>query len=189
MKHTILFLIGCAFLVHFQAKAQAEDYDPYQYIAWNEYYNLSWENFKGHPANGSFGNAGTAVKIQAKPYKSGKNIHYKVYALFDKNKSWATDTSPELLSHEQLHFDIAELYARKIRKKVAELSARNEKDLKKYNGAIQKILEESNQADRQYDIETLHGAIKDKQEKWHAKIKHDLKLLEAYKKPVRIIGK
>lgn len=167
---------------------RAQDYDPEQYIAWNEYYALSWDNFNGKADPGTFGDAGTAVKIMAKPYLVKKRIYYNVYALFDRKKSWVSDKSPRLLTHEQLHFDIAELYARLARKKVAELTARGEKDVKTYNHEIQKILRESNRVDRQYDIETLHGGLVEKQKDWETKIARQLKSLEKYKRKKQIVG-
>lgn len=171
-----------------QAMGQEEDFDPGKFIEWNEFYQLSWDNFNGKPTGESIGDAGTAVKIQAKPYIVDNKIYYNVYALFDRQKSWVMETSPALLAHEQLHFDIAELYARKVRKKVAELSANNEKDLKMYNKTINKILKESNRADRQYDMETLHGGLTKQQEKWRAKVEFEMKKLHKYKKPVKRIG-
>jgi predicted secreted Zn-dependent protease len=92
------------------------------------------------------------------------------------------------LIHERLHFDIAELYARKIRKKIQELSARNITDIKIYNTMIRELLEESNTIDRQYDIETLHGALLKKQKQWEVKIKDELRVLESFKKSRQVIS-
>lgn len=122
---TGLFLISCTPLL-----AQKTPFDPQQYIEWNKFYTLSWENFEGQRTEDAIGDAGTAIRIIAKPYYIGKAIHYQVYALFDKKKSWAIEQGTALLAHEQLHFDIAELYARKIRKKVKEMAESNEKDLR-----------------------------------------------------------
>src|SRR5687768_6828529 len=85
-------------------------------ITWNEFYRLQWHDFQGEPQENSIGDAGTVVQIKAKPYLVKKQVRYDVYALFNRKKSWARDYSESLLAHEQLHFDIAELYARKIRK-------------------------------------------------------------------------
>ena len=189
MPSKLTFLISFLFLSFNISFAQLQAFDPQQYIEWNEFYKLSWDNFDAKPSEDIFGDAGTAVKIVAKPYKAGKKISYNVYALFDRLKSWTCEKDPYLLAHEHLHFDIAEVTARRIRKKVAELSAKDEKDLSRYNNAINKLLKESNELDRRYDIETLHGAIASKQAYWQAQIEAELKLLDAYKKPKQIIGK
>lgn len=159
-----------------------------EFIEWNEFYKLQWDDFQGKPDAESAGDAGTAVQIKAKPYQVKKEVKYDVYAFFNKKKSWYRATSAELLAHESLHFDIAELYARKIRKKVSELDARNVKEVKVYNAAINELLQESNAADMQYDLETLHGALPKQQLEWKQKIKKELTSLKAYKKRRQIIS-
>ena len=151
------------------------------YIEWAEDYSLCWGDFNGKPGIEAIGDAGTAVAIKAKPYMVKNKIHYDVHALFNKNKSWYRDQSSTLLAHEQLHFDIAELYARKARKKIKELAAAGERDLKVYNSEVQKILNESNLVDQRYDIETLHGAMTNKQKEWHERVKAGILALEKYK--------
>jgi hypothetical protein len=161
---------------------------PQSLLEWNEYYTLGWEDFQGRPAEGTFGDAGTAVHIKAKPYYVGKEIRYDVYAYFNREKSWKRDTSNALLKHEQLHFHIAELYARKIRKKIDVLSAAGTNDIDTYNAAIKQLLLESNEADERYDYETLHGAISKKQAAWEKKVLEELSQLDDYKKKKRVLG-
>lgn len=155
--------------------------DSQVYIEWTPTYQLNWNDFAGQPGAGAIGDAGTTVAIKAKPYLEKRKIHYIVHALFNKSKSWYRDKSPSLLAHEQLHFDIAELYARKARKVIVEIALTGEQDLKVYNKAVQKILNESNIADRQYDAETLHGSMVKKQQEWKERIAKELLALEAYK--------
>jgi predicted secreted Zn-dependent protease len=156
-------------------------------ILWNEFYKLQWNDFQGEPQENSIGDAGAVVQIKAKPYKVKSRIFYTVEAVFNRKKSWARDQSQALLAHEQLHFDIAELYARKIRQKIKELSDRGVDDVKTFNAAIQQLLDESNEIDRQYDIETLHGAISKRQAAWTDKVKQGLRDLENYRKAKRIV--
>ena len=175
---TILFFCAGGTLL----TAQELPYDPNEYIEWNEYHKLTWDMFTGEPDPSSIGDAGTAVKIQALPFLVDKKIHYHVHALFSKKSSWCReDRSPELLAHEQLHFDIAELTARKVRKKIAELKKVKEKDLGVYNEAIEKILHDSNAFDARYDRETYHGILSDQQEAWQKNITRDLKRLHNYR--------
>jgi hypothetical protein len=108
----LIFLVTPAFLV-----AQNLLNDSQDLIEWNEYYSLTWEDFQGTPDKQAIGDAGTAVQIKAKPFYVKDQVQYDVEALFNRKKSWSRGKSESLLQHEQLHFDIAELYARKIRKK------------------------------------------------------------------------
>lgn len=157
-------------------------------LLWNEFYKLQWDDFQGEPDKRSLGDAATAVHIKAKPYLIKRKIHYDVEALFNRKKSWVRDTSPSLLAHEQLHFDIAELYARKIRRRVQELQRRGVTDIEVFNEAIHALLLESNEVDERYDLETLHGALSRKQAEWSARIKQELASLNAFRKPKRVIG-
>jgi hypothetical protein len=156
-------------------------------LAWNEFYKLSWKDFKGQPTENAAGDAGTVVQIKAKPFIVKDKVEYDVQTFFDREKSWKRAEAPELLAHEQLHFDLAELYARKIRKKVAELQKAGITDVKAYNLEVQKLLNESNEADMKYDIETLHGTLDKKQAAWAESVKKELSQLSKFKKPKRII--
>jgi hypothetical protein len=159
-----------------------------QVLEWNEYYNLSWRDFKGKRPGDAAGDAGTVVQIKAKPFLVKNKVDYDVYALFVKDKSWAEAFTAPLLAHEKLHFDIAELYARKIRKKIADMQAQKITDVDAYNLSIQELLQESNEMDMQYDVETLHGAMVEKQKEWAEKVKAELNGLRKFKKKKRVIS-
>ena len=123
------------------------------------------------------GDAGTNVKIVASPFVIKRKIQYKVNAYFVRSKSWVKDSSQKLLEHERLHFDIAELYARKIRQAVCEITIRKKKKDKKpkhYADTVQKLLDESNAYDIRYDKETAHGLIGKEQDRWESLVKSEL---------------
>jgi hypothetical protein len=184
MKKSIAALLFLsAFLFGFSTDPESNDV-----IVWNEYRPLTWADFQGKRTEDAAGDAGTVVQIKAKPYMVKDQVKYDVAAVFVKNKSWSDAQTKELLAHEQLHFDIAELYARKIRKVVVELAAAGEEDVKDYNRAIQKLLTESNEVDIQYDLETLHGAMLKKQTEWTNNVKAQLKSLAQYKKHKQVIS-
>jgi hypothetical protein len=158
-------------------------------LEWNEFYELTWSDFEGTRTSDAIGDAATVVRIEAKPFRTGSKIQYRVTALFIRSKSWVSDPSQSLLKHERLHFDLAELYARKIRKRVDELNRQNVKSIKVYNAAVQELLDESNIEDRRYDIETLHGAMVKKQAAWENSIREELDLLDDYRNQKRVISK
>lgn len=185
MAYKFIFFLIVAVYVPGRSQTVATDLDL---LLWNEFYKLQWDDFQGGPDKGSLGDAGTAVQIKAKPYLVKKEIRYDVEALFNRRKSWVRDTSPSLLAHEQLHFDIAELYARKIRKKIRELQKQRVKDIRTFNNEIQALLLESNEVDERYDLETLHGALSRKQAHWSARVKQELASLNSFRKSKRVIG-
>lgn len=185
MRMMILF-VG---LFHaWSSHAQTATKPMRELLEWNEFFKLTWEDFQGEPDKKSNGDAATTVQIKAVPYRVKDQIRYDVHAYFNRNKSWARDKSASLLKHEQVHFDIAELYARKIRKRILDLTAAGVNDIKVFNKVINELLEESNEVDRQYDLETLHGALSKKQEQWEYNVKLQLKGLKDYKKKRRVIS-
>lgn len=187
MAKTIILLLFLL-LPHLHSHSQDNVDAALEELSWNEYYKLQWDDFQGEPDKNSLGDAATAVRIRAKPFIVKKQIHYDVVAIFTRSKSWYRDTSPELLAHEQLHFDIAEVYARKIRRKIAEMKRQGINDIKAYNAAIHELLLESNQVDVQYDAETLHGAMTKRQAAWSEKVKGELASLKKFGKTKRVIG-
>lgn len=182
----IIFQILFASSLTAQKSPEPIDFNVYK--EWRRFDPLEWEDFKGSRPDQYHGDAGTMVKIKAVPYLVKKKVKYHVYALFDKTNSWALEKSPQLLKHEQLHFDIAELYARKIRKKIQQLSGNRKNDLKVYNREIRKLLQESNDFDRLYDIETLHGSLLKKQKEWEIRVERALKALNDFTKKGTTVG-
>lgn len=188
LKFLPYIVIQILFTSSLMAQKAPEPIDFNVYKEWQRFDPLEWEDFKGSRPDQYHGDAGTMVKIKAVPYLVRKKVKYHVYALFDKTNSWALEQSPQLLKHEQLHFDIAELYARKIRKKIRQLSVNKKNDLKVYNHEIRKLLQESNDFDRLYDIETLHGSLPKKQKEWEARVKSALKELNEFTKKGNTVG-
>jgi hypothetical protein len=149
-------------------------------LHWEAARPLIWSDFRGEPDALSDADAASAIRISAKPYRKGRKIFYAVDATFLPGRSWCRSKSDRLLRHEQLHFDIAELYARKIRKKVNDLRLNGIHDLKKYQDAVNLLLEESNRVDVTYDTRTCHGVITDKQLMWEKNIGSQLRSLEMF---------
>jgi len=100
-------------------------------------------------------------------------------------ESWvkSDEKSDDLLRHEQGHFDIAEVYARKFRKKLKEEGKEicKSKDPKtEIDNRFNDIEEEWGATADKYDSETKHGADRDKQKEWDEKIQKCLDELKDY---------
>ena len=175
MKITLLLSASFVILSSFSDPSSTD-------IEWAAYRSLSWEDFKGVADENSHGDASTSIRISAKPYLKRGKIFYDVNAFFLPEKSWYKNKSENLLAHEQLHFDLAELYARKVRYLISDYRKMGVKDHKKYHAAIQQLLNESNRIDQQYDYETLHGSLKAKQASWERTIRLELAILSQYSK-------
>ena len=151
-------------------------------IVWNKDVKLTWNDFKGkisndktyesvniyneNEVNAARSRIAIGLNFQC---KNGKANHI-VTAEFEKNNSWYDPKykSDDVLSHEQLHFDIAEVFARKLRSKLS--SMKNACDRPSVVAVFQTNDREFDEFAIQYDIETSHGTNKKKQIEWVNKI-------------------
>ncbi|GAB3926611.1 DUF922 domain-containing protein [Mucilaginibacter myungsuensis] len=93
-----------------------------QVIEWQENRPLVWKDFAGKPDLRSGYSAATSSAITySYERKTTDSVNYyfsfKVRCTFDTQVSFVRSKEhhlPDLLAHEQLHFDISELYARKL---------------------------------------------------------------------------
>ncbi len=148
-------------------------------IEWNETRPLVWKDYPMIKLRGGKkGLALTSVKhsVVGKMENGGPDFDVKVYFI-DKD-SWTTDsTNQNLLAHEQLHFDIGELYRRKIQQKVKRLRDTGEKQKAIYRYAIKKLLSDFRIFSREYDKVTRHGTLSSEQQKWKNKVGEELNRL------------
>jgi len=166
-----------------QVSADALSQNTDSLKCWCNKDKLKWDDFKGKiPDNGdSYLSAGTGYGLI--PVRTRKNdlLSYNIKLVFKKYESWKKDTAEYLLAHEQLHFDIAELYARKLRKAIQDVPKTNRNPTEEvFNTVIQKLYLENASMQRKYDEETIHGIIAESQIKWDKKISLELNNLEKY---------
>jgi hypothetical protein len=154
-------------------------------IYWDINRKLQWSDFLDSvPDAGTASNmiAITPVEIITKGYWDKNMPNFTVMVYFMKYEAWTKDNSSSIvLNHEQLHFDIAELYARKIRKRIHELREMKEKDIDVYGESIKTLLTQRNDRNKLYDAETLHGVFEDRQKEWNLQIAKELCELKQYK--------
>ncbi|MGB1309368.1 MAG: DUF922 domain-containing protein [Oceanihabitans sp.] len=156
-------------------------------ITWNENYQLSWNDFKGPIATKTDAVATTASGITfsyaiKRSNKKAVGFKTKIFAHFYPEKSWykPQDANAHILAHEQFHFNLTELYARKFRMRVAAL-----KISPSINTELENIHKEINEAlsamQNQYDTETNFSRNFEQQKLWQEKIKQALKQHTSYK--------
>ena len=103
------------------------------------------------------------------------SITFEVKTMFDKSKSWKNTNSEYILNHEQRHFDLGEVYARKFRKYLYDsVNAYNEAA---QNKMFNRFLDEDNESQRQYDSVSNHSINQNGQLEWNIRIDS---LLNAY---------
>lgn len=154
-------------------------------LYWSESSPLVWEDFQGEAKydyrNRDISALTSSGILHYRGCKNGKII-YKVRAYFEKKESWyKSDAHTDYhLAHEQLHFDVTELYARKLRKLLSKQEFRcgDEEQFEKY---IEQYLSNWETAQQAYDFATHHSIDKEKQKEWHYKIAFELSLLDEFK--------
>ncbi len=152
-------------------------------INWSPCYSLQWEDFEGVPdtTKKSFDAVSNPV-VKYFLSSTEDTFNIKVICFFVKSKSWARFKNNDyLLLHERGHFNIAELFARKLRKAFNEYKF----NYQTIRTDIQKIFinntKERAIMDSIYDKETNYSKDNKKQEEWSSKIEKELNKLKEFK--------
>ncbi len=87
-------------------------------IYWAKGYQLSWDDFQGNAPSDHVLGASSTVSPGVNWTIKNNLLVIDSRSYFDKTKSWSkpSERTSELLMHEQGHFDIGEIYARKFRR-------------------------------------------------------------------------
>jgi len=171
---TLCFFLAVMLFQAGQIKAQTPDNNL---IHWQPTPLLTYADFMGQPENVSEV-AMTSSGFYFNYQYNGKGVlTVELYATFDKSQSWFKPDAkvPEVLAHEQCHFDIAELYVRKLRQQISNATFKTNSDVQK---ELSKMFNDCNsrcaKEQRNYDAQTKHGIDTEKQEQWQEKIAKEL---------------
>jgi hypothetical protein len=152
-------------------------------IEWNGARPLKWTDFTGDYNGVCAASTATELYMESTTDSCG-DISFNIKAIFHPELSYISPTcsrSEKTLRHEQLHFDITELYARKLRRKI-----------QMYKDVFGKIDYETasywydvyeyqwGNIEAQYDLESKHSQNAPFQAAWEAHIKEELTKLKQY---------
>lgn len=158
------------------------DYSEENEVEWTKTRKLTWEDFKGSPPSitetNASANTNCGFDVSAESNSSKELIAVRIKNIFYCDKSWVRMDKRDmmnLLEHEQAHFDLCEIYARRLRKRVIDTNYKLEID-----NAIFEVFEAFKQRQKLYDQETNHSRNKEKQVKWLNIITHELLELDNY---------
>lgn len=152
-------------------------------IEWESDLKLKYSDFKADKK----GSPGFAVATTASAFgyriddTDGK-ISGSVFVVFYCNKSWWNRNYllDEVLEHEQLHFDICELYGRKLYQEIISLRNSNRLSIKNINKVYLKLEKQYSNYQDKYDEETDHSTNGQQQRLWNKKIKKQLAAMSGY---------
>jgi hypothetical protein len=154
-------------------------------LVWKEGRPLTWDDFNGKPEK-RFAAASTHYDIIKSILKAeAKPMAVTIEAVFFRNSSWKKKSwiNDQVLAHEQKHFDIVELFARKLRKSISETRFKSYTDLvEKVNALYDKNDKEMDIYQDQYDDETDGSMNGEKQRTWEKKIMQEINDLKKFEK-------
>lgn len=143
-------------------------------IPWSPDLKLSWTDFKAEPTNeraAAITASGITYRFSSEGSGDVVEVDFTVTAHFYPEMSWHNPQLSDLniLAHEQLHFDISEVFARKMRDrmKAATFSSNVRREVKNIYNQINK---EMDAFQNRYDAETNFSRNKEQQELWILKI-------------------
>jgi predicted secreted Zn-dependent protease len=153
---------------------------PQDIIVWSGDTKLTWADFTGKADSGSPFVAVTVSGIQYKFRSDSRGMSDSVFAVFYKAESWVKGSTATTLAHEQGHFDITEVYARRMRKRLEEFVPRRGSLARQLESLYEEVERERDVEEDLYDRQTGHGSFAVRQTEWAARIQKELKEMEGF---------
>lgn len=149
-------------------------------IEWNADRRLTWKDFKAQPDKHSTNAALTSSSINIEFGYSNSKLKYNIKCRFDQNLSWGRIKNEYILAHEQGHFDIAEIHARKLYKSLKAYKFNNRTVSKDVNKIYDTIMKQHHVLQSQYDEQTNYSRDPAQQDEWRIKIDELLQDLQEF---------
>ena len=180
-----LSLLLLPFLPIGAAQAQAVQI-PAGSIPWSADRPLTVADFRGRPQPTAGHAALTSADINTGANCRGNVFSGSARASFSPARSWVRDPArmtPALLRHEQLHFDMAEVYARRLRQQLAAIHTPCSQLGNTFDQVSQAAYAAWEKAQKDYDRDTNHGLLPELQARWEAQVHQQLAELVAFEAP------
>jgi hypothetical protein len=150
-------------------------------VPWSAGRRLRWSDFASSAPKAGDEGALTAYSIFYGVRCAGETFEFRAVAGFLPHESWVRPdvvadraVSERTLRHEQTHFDLTEIFARRLRKAFSDLyepCRRADTDL---DGLASQYLRAERTEQQRYDEETHHGLAAAEQTTWDRKTAADL---------------
>ncbi len=156
-------------------------YSQSDIILWNSNKELEWSDFQASPPSDKgvkLAVSSVKIVVESNEYYEGDIPDFSIKSYFNKRKSWTVTDNKKSLLHERLHFDITEVYSRRIRCQLKALREAGERDVTIYKTTYRKLLKEHSEEQKRYDREVYFS--KTKQKEWSDSISKELEELKEY---------
>lgn len=173
---SLVFFTSIYFLSSVLGQSQKRDL-----VEWNETFKISLEDYKGRITD-TLNYVNTNCGIYCIPQIIGDSASITIIAYMDKNKSWIRKKYADslALTHEQGHFDLTEIYARKFKKRVMSLRLNKRNFTKNIKLIYDTTWEDLQKQHTAYDKATQGGSVEFAQRTWQNYIRENLTLYTPY---------
>lgn len=150
-------------------------------IIWNKNNKLSWSDFlgKNYIYKDNIGANSSLELYNIQSFYNNKTHSYTIVPVFNRYHSFSLSKNEKLLKHEQVHFDILEIFARKIRQEFEELKKNNASHYL-YSQVFNNYIDSLDVYQKMYDFSTDYSLLSKKQEFWETIVAKKLEELNAY---------
>lgn len=149
-------------------------------IPWTPARRLMWDDFLCEPKKEGDAVASTSTSLGLSYKVRDNNLTFHITCDFSKEKSWGALKTDYILAHEQGHFDITEIHARKLYEALYNY-AFNPASFKTDIAAIyNRIVKEKEDMQEAYDGQTDHSRQKGLQSEWLQRIDNLLDATELF---------
>ena len=139
-------------------------------IPWTVERLLTWDDFKSPPKTGTDAVASTSTTLGLNYILKDGKLEYEITCNFSKKRSWGLVKTDYILAHEQAHFDITELYARKLHQQLMAYTPNRKTFQKDINTIYENVVKGKEAFQKLYDAETDHSRRRVRQEEWLVRI-------------------
>ena len=149
------------------------------HFQWYEHRKLSWDDFRG-PVNATTNESAAATHcglgFTTTSSAPGSKPEIIVYNTFYTNKSWVRPDAKmsSILDHEQGHFDLCEIYTRKLRKRLSNFDFNVPDARQVLMNIYSTVSNEYEKRQQDYEQETKHGTNTEEQKRWQEIIVREL---------------
>jgi hypothetical protein len=144
-------------------------------LHWRADRRLTWADFRGTPGPGEQLHALTSADLNVEISCANDVLTVVVEAFFRPLESWtkSTDSAP-LLRHEQFHFDLTEVHARRLRQEITKRHMTCAQAQRHLQEVIDAGFAAWKAEQDRYDAETRHGLDEKAQARWEQRIADQL---------------
>ncbi len=148
---------------------------------WQEHEKLSWDDFRG-TVNATHDESAAAtycsIGFKTNTATPGSKPEIVVYNTFYTNRSWVRSDArvQSILDHEQGHFDLCEIYTRKLKDRMSNFNPGTPGVKQALMDIYSEVSREYETRQQAYEDETTHGTNIAQQKRWQEKIASELML-------------